>query len=184
MNVHTNARFCPKSSSTRARTRRIENMREHTYHKRHVRTKKLSLVPRWEASKACRRFWAHPSRTQLAGAAPAVGYMWISRFPAVLNSAEVEKVVWGQNCVLRRQKPALLVASAMTYSSVVSRHSRLSLPLSATWSFSTTASVTLFLVATRAQVKRGSRIAYCALIESEKKNSGRRYRASRGNGVS
>ena len=93
-------------------------------------------------------------------------------------------MVWGQNCVLRCPKPALLVASTMTYSWVVSRPSRLSLPLRATWSLSTTASVTLFLVATRTRVKRGSRIAYCALIESEKRDGGRRSRASRGNSES
>ena len=42
--------------------------------------KKPSLIPCQEASNARRQSCAHPSQSHLAGAAPAVGYIWISRF--------------------------------------------------------------------------------------------------------
>ena len=84
------------------------------------------------------------------------------------------------NCVLRRQKPTLLMESAMTSSPVASRASRLSVVPSAARSLSTATSVTSSLVCdetTRETSAANSLFRSC----KEKRDDGGRYRVLRGN---
>src|SRR5712691_957750 len=90
--------------------RRIQNMRELTYPKRHVSTKKSSLVPRQDASKARRRSSAHPIQLLSPALCSLSDISRFRIFLSVINSAEDERREGGvgTNCVLRRQKLTLL----------------------------------------------------------------------------
>ena len=69
-------------------------MRKPTYPKRHVSTKRPSLVPL--QYKARRRSSAHPSQTRLAGAAQPVVISRFHVFLSVIISAEDKREVWGR----------------------------------------------------------------------------------------
>jgi hypothetical protein len=79
----------------------------------------------------------------------------------------------GTNCVLRRQKPTLLMVPAITCSSAANRASRLSVPPSAARSLSTAASVTSSFVCdeSMSEMSVASRL-FCAPSQTEKGRRG------------
>ena len=158
-------------------------MRELTYPKRHVSTKRPSLDPLREASRVRRQSLAHPSQTRLAGAAQPVGYIEVSRFSVGHQFRRGREGGVGTNCVLRRQKPTLLIESAMTWSSAASRPSRLRMPPSAARSLSTAASVTSSFVCddSISEMSVENRLFCPRQKRKKERDDGRRYGALRRN---
>ena len=85
------------------------------------------------------------------------------------------------NCVLRRQKPALRMESAVTSSSIASRAPRLSVLPSAVRSLSTAASVTSSLVCDETTGEMCAANCLFRSWEEKKRDVGGRYRVLRGN---
>ena len=97
-------------------------MRELTYPKRHVSTKEPSLVPRQEASKGCCKARRRSSAPPIQPLSPALRRLSnIYRFRVFFYLSPIPQRKRGTNCVSRRQKPTLLMASATTCSSAASR---------------------------------------------------------------
>ena len=133
----------------RAQSRRIENMREHTYPKWHVSKKKVMFDPtpgkRAKLVDSLGHIRVKLISQVLRRLSDISGFHYFSR--SQFRGGREGGV--GTMCVLQYEKFTSLIASAMTCSSTASRASMLSVPPSAARSLSTAVSVTSSLVCER-----------------------------------